>query len=118
MAELGLAPDALRVKLSFGEKLAALHGDVSVPWSKVRGAQVLDRKWWQQLGLRVPGTAVPGLIIAGTYVWRADKAFVYWRRGQQVIQINLDDAKYTRIVLGVADAELAADQVNTALTGC
>ena len=118
MTELAFAPEALKVKLNLGERLAALHGDVAVPWSKVRGAQVLDRKWWQGLGMRVPGTALPGLIIAGTFVWRADKAFVYWRRGQQVIQINLDDAKYTRIVLGVEDAELAADQINTALTGC
>ena len=118
MTELKLAPDALKIKLSPGEKLAAFHGDMVVPWSAVRGAQVLERKWWHGLGLRVPGTGLPGLLIAGTFIWRRDRAFVVWRRGQQVIQINLDGANYTRIVLGVADADLAADQINSALTGC
>jgi hypothetical protein len=118
MVQIALAPEALKLKLTATEKLAALHGDLTLPWSQVRGGQVLDRNWWRTLGFRVPGTALPGLIIAGTYIWRGDKAFVYWRKGQQVIQINLDGNKYTRIVLGVADAELAADQLNTALTGC
>lgn len=118
MAELALAPDALKVKLTAAEKLAALHGNLAIDWANIRGAQVLERRWWQGLGLRLPGTGLPGLLIAGTFVWRRDRAFVYWRRGQQVIQINLDGAKYTRILLGVADAELAADQINSALTGC
>ena len=118
MTELALAPDALKVKLSIAERLAAIHGDVVVSWANVRGAQVLERKWWMGLGLRIPGTALPGLLIAGTYIWRRDKAFVYWRRGQQAVQINLAGAKYSRLVLGVADAELAAEQINSALTGC
>jgi hypothetical protein len=67
----------------------------------------------------VPGTALPGLIIAGTYIKPKDSAFVYWtRRNMSVLQINLSGRPYNRVFIGVEDAAALADKINDALTAC
>lgn len=118
MAKLAFQQTNLHVTLGSGEKLAALHGDMVIPLANILGAEVLDSKWWMRLGLRVPGTGLPGVIIAGTYIWRKDRAFVCWHRGQQVLQINLTGRNYTRLVIGVDDAEKWVDTITMYITSC
>jgi len=118
MAKLAFQQTNLHVILGRGEKLAALHGDMVVPLKNIIGAEALDNKWWTKLGLRVPGTAIPGVIAAGTYIWGKDRAFVCWHRGQQLVQINLTGHNYTRLVIGVDDAQEWVDTVTMYITSC
>jgi hypothetical protein len=118
MPKLQITPTELSVHLSGGERLAALHGNLTVPLANITGAEVLAPRWWMNLGLRVPGTGLPGLIIAGTYIWRKDRAFVCWKRGEEALQINLAGQNYSRLVLGVDSAETWAETVNAYLAGC
>ena len=118
MAKVTINPANLRVTLTRGEAFWGMHKSLTVPGNQVVGAQALGKSWWKTLGLRVPGTALPGLMIAGTYLRKGDKAFVSWTRGKQVLQINLRDGAYNRIVVGVDDAEALAEEINTAITGC
>jgi hypothetical protein len=106
MPKLDISPTRLEVQLSIGEKIAAIHGSFSVPAAGITGAEVL------------PGTGLPGLIIAGTYIWRKDRAFVCWKRGEQALQINLTGQRYTRLVIGVKGAETWAETINAYLAGC
>jgi hypothetical protein len=118
MAKVELTPTELKVHLSTSERIAALHGDLTFAGTQIRGAEVLDGKWWWQLGVRVPGTAIPGLIIAGTYLRKNDKVFASWVRGKQALSINLRGASYDRLVIGVDDAQALADQINDAIISC
>jgi hypothetical protein len=118
MAKVELTPTELKVHLSTSERIAALHGDLTFAGTQIRGAEVLDGKWWWQLGVRVPGTAIPGLIIAGTYLRKDDRVFASWRRGQQALAINLRGASYHRVIIGVDDAQALADQINDAIISC
>jgi len=118
MPNLAFQQTNLHVTLSRGEKLAALHGDLKIPLSSILGAEVLGPRWWMNLGLRVPGTGLPGLIIAGTYIWRKDRAFVCWKRGEQVLQINLTGQNFSRLVIGVENAEEWVDTVTMYITSC
>lgn len=123
MAEIVLAPKGLIIKLEPLQALASLRGSFTIPTAQIRGAQALDRSFWRTLGLRIPGTAIPGLIIAGTYLWRRDRAFVYWTKSTIPVQINLDGTgKFDRVIIGIkgtpADAEAMAERINMALAGC
>lgn len=118
MAKLSFQQTNLHVNLSRGEKLAALHGDLVIPLRNIVGAEVLGKGWWTGLGLRIPGTGLPGLLIAGTYIKRGDRAFVCWRRPQQVLQINLTDGNYSRLIIGVEDAESWVDTITMYITSC
>ena len=127
MPKLELTDDQLIIRLTAAEKLAALHGDLTVNGVAIRGAAVAEKKWWTTLGMRVPGTAIPGLIIAGTYLQKGDRAFVSWTRKRGLpLEITLAakmapearGTRYTRIFLGVDDAQAWADKINDAIVAC
>jgi hypothetical protein len=126
MPKLELTEDQLFVRLSPSEKLAAFHGDLKVNGIAIRGATVMDKRWWTTLGLRI-GTGLPGLVIAGTFIQPGDRAFVSWTRKQGLpLEITLaakmaSDArgtKYTRIIIGVENAQGWADKINDAIVAC
>jgi hypothetical protein len=112
MAKLSISVKALTIELSFAEKILGLHGNLTIPLSSISGASQLDKTWVRTLGLRVPGTGIPGLVIAGRFVSSQNKSWVTWTRGNQVLQIDLKDQNYTRILVGLPDAEAAAAQIN------
>ena len=119
MPQIEIKDDEIVIRLGFWQRLAAVHGDVHIPATSIRGAVVADEKWVRTLGFRVPGTALPGLIIAGTYIKPKDSAFVYWKRGDKsLLQLNLSGRPYNRVFIGVDDAAALADQINDALTAC
>ena len=125
MAEILIQDTGITVKLSFWEKLGSLRGDLFIPVTSLRGASsergqgYAGTRWARlaRLGLRLPGTYVPGLAIYGTYRSKT-KDFVAWKRGQQVLQLNLSGKPYSRVFVGVSDAAALADQINDALTAC
>lgn len=117
MAKVTINPANLRVELTLAEQILGVHGSLTVSGKQVLGAQALGKGWWKTLGLRI-GTSLPGVIVAGTFIRKGDRAFVSWSRGKQVLQINLDGHKYSRILVGVDDAEALAEDINAALTGC
>jgi hypothetical protein len=118
MAKLVFQNTDLQVTLGPWEKIGALHGDLSIPLANIIGAEVLGKNWITTLGLRVPGTGLPGLVILGTFMWRKDRAFVAWHRKQQVLQVNLQGHKYSRLVIGVNDADEWVDTITMYLTSC
>lgn len=117
MARIQLLDNGIKVQLSFWERLGALHGDLFIPVTSLRGAVRADKGLQLRLGLRVPGTYVPGLAAYGTYIWKK-KDFVAWKRGQQVLQLNLSGKPYSQVFIGVEDADALADEINDALTRC
>ena len=126
MPKLELTDNQLIICLTPTEKLAALHGDLKVNGVAIRGAAVADKKWWLSLGLRI-GTGLPGVIIAGTYVKKGDRAFVSWtRKAGLPLEITLaakmaPDARgtqFTRILVGIEDAQGWADKINDAIVSC
>ena len=118
MATLEIVENGLWIRLTAGEKVMAIHGDFFIPVTSLRGAEVLGPKWWRDLGLRVPGTAIPGLAVYGTYIWAKTRDFAAWSRGQQVIRLNLSGKPFAHVYLGTKDAAALADQVNEGLTAC
>ena len=119
MVNVVVGRDRIDVKLTRGEAFWGMHGSISIPGENVVGAQVLPKNWWKGLGLRVPGTGLPGLAIMGRFVWGQDRAYVSWTRAhKEVLQINLQGHKYSRVVLGVDNAKALADLINMAITEC
>ncbi len=118
MPRLELTDKELVVHLSTLEKLMALHGDVSVPISQVRGATE-DANFGgtgdMKLGLRLPGTHIPFVVSAGTFLKDGDRQFVCTRRNLQTIVIELAGSKWTRLVIGVGDAQGETTRINAAV---
>ena len=115
MAKFELTADSLKVSLSAGEKLAAFRGNQTFERAQVVSAQIVPTNFWLNLGLRVPGTGLPPLIISGTYVKKGDRAFVSYFKGQTPVEIKLTGARFTRLIIGV-DTLAAAEALTSELS--
>lgn len=71
-----------------------------------------------RLGWRLPGTHIPFVLSAGTFLKGGDRQFVYRRRRQQTIVIELEGNEWTRLVIGVPDARDTAARINAAVARC
>ena len=118
MPKLSIDSTQFKTQMSVGEVIGSFHGDINIPLKNIAGAEVIGKGFWAHLGIRVPGTGLPGLMMAGTYLKKGDRAFVCWKRGENVLQVNLTDYKYDRLVLGVPNAEEWAETINAYITGC
>lgn len=115
MPRLELTDSELCVHLLWWEKLSALSGDVHVPLGQVRGATEDDGFGGSALGLRLPGTRIPGVLAAGTFINHGDRQFILTRRTLRTIVIELTNAKWTRLVIGVRDPHDVATCINAAV---
>lgn len=115
MPVLKLTDSELCVHLPWWEKLSAFNGDIHVPLGKVRGATEDDGFEGRALGLRLPGTHIPFVLAAGTFIKHGDRQFVLTRRTLRTIVIELTNAKWTRLVIGVRDPRDAAARINAAV---
>ena len=70
-------------------------------------ADIVPTQFWLSLGLRVPGTGLPPLIVSGTYLKKGDKAFVSYFKGQTPVEITLTGAQFTRLIIGLDDLAAA-----------
>jgi hypothetical protein len=104
MSTVTITPDAIEVEFSAVEKAAGLTGDLRVPRSAVRSAEVVDDALAAAHGLRV-GLGVPGHRKLGTWHSRSGKEFVDVRQGQPAVRIHLTGDKFDSLLLGVDDPQ-------------
>lgn len=111
MANVVVRGDELRVELTWLEKLAALHGDISIPLSAVTGSEVVDRPVSAVTGMRAPGLAIPGRTKIGT--WRAPgrRIFAVARSRTPAVRIDLSGQKYDQLIVSLPDAAAVAAQL-------
>lgn len=118
MPKLEVTDTELIVRLGKWERLMALSSDVRVPLSQVRGATE-DRNFGGAsgfgLGWRVPGTHVPFVVAAGTFIKKGDRQFVFTRRLLKTIVIELAGNQWTRLVVGVRDPHGEVARINAAV---
>lgn len=113
--KLDLSEDALTVTLEGWERLWALRRRLIIPRGKIVHAEWHGEPFEIHAGLRLAGTAVPGVLAAGTFYGQGMKQFLYVRRPQgwrrataaNVLVVDLHDMFYHRILLSGAEADAA-----------
>lgn len=104
----------LRISLEGMDKVWALKGDLDIPLDQIETVTVAPDELKPQ-GLRAPGTALPGVIYAGTWRGRSTKEFWNVRRDQsKVLVLDLTGGEYTRIAIEVDDPVALAAEINRA----
>jgi hypothetical protein len=96
-----LVDDDVTVSLSAVEKAEALHGDVSVPRAAVVSVQVVPDGLDEVHGLRMPGTALPGVIMVGTWRDKQGVTFAVCHGRQPAVVVELTGQRYDRLVVTV-----------------
>jgi hypothetical protein len=115
MAKVAIIGKNLQVSIGILETIQALQGSFSVPLKSIRGATVDPDYIKAGLGFRSPGTGFPGLIAKGTFRRHGQKVLSLWKRGQEVVVIELADGKWDRVLLGCKDAKSITNEINLAI---
>ncbi len=115
MPRLVLTDRDLIVHLTAWESIWSLRRSFRVPLAHVRGATEDNGFGGTALGLRIPGTYIPGLIAAGTFIKDGDKQFVYTRPRLRTVVIELAGNDWARLVIGVPDVRAEVARINAAV---
>ena len=111
MAELQREGAELVLHLSGAEKAEAVHGDLRVPLSALRGIEVIeDAHDWTGIGVGFKvGMRVPGVATVATVRGHGEKMFVAVHgdtpRG---VRVRLEGAPWDEWIVGCADPEAVA----------
>jgi len=104
MAHLDITDDRLKVRMSVVDQILALHGNLEIPVAHVRGAAVRPPEaysWFH--GFKLPGTNLPGVVTAGSFLTNNGWVFYDVHDPSRTIRIDLDHETYRRLVVQVDD---------------
>jgi hypothetical protein len=122
MAQVLVHPRGISVKLTLAEKIWSISGDLEIPVTSIRGAEVVPGKarsiftgisW----AMRV-GTALPGVYYAGRFFRKGGADYLVVRAGKPALQLNLSGKPYLRVILSVENPEAVAEEINSSLASC
>ena len=111
MATITTSASMLAVTLTTGEKLAAVHGDVTVPLSAVREVSMEPDALAAVSGLRAPGLAIPGLAKIGVWRRHGRRQFVVARRGMPAVHVRLEGGRHDELIVSTEHAHEIAQQI-------
>ena len=117
MPSITLAGSSLNVEMSFWERVGSLSSNISVPLTAVVHATDDPTFIRHGLGLRTGGTGMPGFVAEGHFRKNGNRIFANWRRGEQVVVIDLQGQKWDKLAIVCPDDQALATQINTAVAG-
>ena len=118
MASVEIRDQNLEIHVTGVDRLLALKTTVSVPLAHVFG---IDHDLAEASvvfhGLKLPGTGIPGVVTAGSYLKSGEWTFWDVHDPAKAVIIRLHDEHYSRLVIGVEDASATVAMVRAALGG-
>lgn len=88
-------------------KLWALKSEISIPKENIINAYPNQENLNWIIGLKMPGTHIPGLITAGTYIVKDGTIFCDVTDHKKSIVVELKDEHFKKLVIEVEDVEEA-----------
>lgn len=88
-------------------KLWAFKSQINIPKENVIDAYPNQENLNWMVGLRMPGTHIPGLITAGSYILKGGTIFCDVSDHNKSIVVELKDEHYKRLIIEVENVEEA-----------
>jgi len=116
MAHVRVDGDNLLVEIEGLDKLWAFKSRLEIPLTNVRGATADPGIVTEPKGIRAPGAHVPGVITAGTFHIDGERVFWDVHDASKAVVIELDDERYARLIIEVADPRATVTFIERAIT--
>lgn len=116
MAQVTIDHDTLVVTLRGLDPLFAFTRRLTVPLAHVQRValdRTVARRLWK--GIRAPGTSVPWVLAAGTFLDGRQRVFWAVHFLQPALVIDLVHERYDRLIVGVADPAAVVQQLQAAM---
>jgi hypothetical protein len=111
MVHFELTDRELIVQVNGLHKLWSLKSELRIDRTHIVGVHT-DLAKVESFGLRFPGTCIPGLIKAGTYIHATGKDFWDVVNRSKSIVIELKDEEYQHLVVEVEDVSDSLKQLS------
>lgn len=115
MSTVAVTDQAVEIRLSLAEKVAALHGDLRLPRRSIRTATVVADGLAATRGLKAPGLSLPGRVRIGTWRGRGGNRFLAVRRGVPALRLELVGERFGLVVVSTPDAAVLAGELTAGL---
>ena len=106
---LEIAGDELHIQFTGAAPALVMQRRLVIPVGSIQGVAVVPSRQVPRTGFRLPGTAIPGRLRAGSYGTGAERDLWFVRSAKQLLVIELERGEpYRRIVLELADPHAQA----------
>lgn len=113
--EVHIDGDHLTLSVQGIDKLLSFKGSISVPLEHISAVSKAPDMERSEIGLKLIGVGLPGLIRAGTYSGKDGLAFWDVRDYEKALMFELHDERYARLFVEVKDPEGALALINDEL---
>jgi hypothetical protein len=103
VVDLSIADGKLVLNVRGADKLWAFKSSLEIPLQHIAGIRAdpsIAQGYWH--GIRVPGTHIPGVIIAGTFYQDGKRIFWDVHDPENTIVLDLHDERYNELIVEVA----------------
>jgi hypothetical protein len=101
MAELIIDNWDLVIRLTQGEKIWSVHGDIRVRLTDIASVAPDPTPWTSLRGWRMAGISFPGRAILGTRRHGEGYDFLILHRDQPAVRVTMTSGRFSRFVIGV-----------------
>ncbi|HEV3233578.1 MAG TPA: hypothetical protein VG329_03415 [Candidatus Dormibacteraeota bacterium] len=116
MAIVEVNDDVLEIHVTGIDRILALKSTIAVPTSHVSGIdQDVAEASVVFHGLKLPGTGIPGVVTAGSFLKQGEWTFWDVHDPAKAVIIRLKDEHYSRLVIGVDDPARTVELVRKSL---
>jgi hypothetical protein len=120
MTKVEIQDDRLIARIQGLDRVLALTSELTIPLEHVKGAAVSPpevlRRWRDVLRLHVPGTDLPYVVMAGSFLF-LDGEHAFWdvHDPNRTVVIQLDHERFAKLVVEVEDPQATAAAINAAV---
>ncbi len=115
MADIEVDGDVVVVALSAAERVEALHGDLRIPVASLDAVELVEDVVAGFHGLKAPGTALPGVVVVGTFYRDGRRTFIVGHRSERRgLRLALHGERYDEVVVGLTDPDGVARRIAAA----
>lgn len=99
------------------DRILAMKSEITIPLEHVTGVERdLAEASAIYHGIKLPGTSIPGVVVAGSYLKSGEWSFWDVHDPNQAIILRLHDEHYRKVVVGVDDPDAAVRAVEAAIS--
>jgi len=116
MVQVSIEGDRAIFNVEGLHKMWSFRSRLEIPLAHITGVEVNQDqvgRWWH--GIRVIGTELPGVFAAGTFRYQGGLVFWDVRNPANTIIVSLADEHYKKLIIEVADPQMAAGMLRAAI---
>jgi len=116
VVDVSIEGDRALFNIEGTHKLWSFRSVIEIPLAHITDVQADPDQvgqWWH--GIKVIGTDVPGFFAAGTFYYHGEVVFWDVRDPAQTVIVSLEDERYKKLIIEVADVPGTVDRLRSAL---